>query len=213
MAFIGNLVPSVELVQGSAKYKVKIGDTFDSLTYTKATHGNVMVGVGEPVDYTDEEVKLEKAKLVGIELGGLRDRNNFGEVYDTIPTYMYQTDDKAHIRDAGETYTVPYLLVEVVTKAADESAGTPEETERHRIAVSKIKEVAGTFNEGDDEPTTTAVDLNQAGASAASVITEAKEGSTVALSAGTVEEELTVSKGVTVTGSNSGVPQNSKQEV
>lgn len=44
MAFIGNLVPSVELVQGSAKYKVKIGDTFDSLTYTKATHGNVMVG-------------------------------------------------------------------------------------------------------------------------------------------------------------------------
>lgn len=213
MAFIGNLVPSVELVQGSAKYKVKIGDTFDSLTYTQFVYGNVMVAPGEPVDYTEKEVKLENAKLIGIELGGLRDRNNVGQVFDTIPTYMYQTDDKANIRNAGETYTVPYLLVEVVTKEADEEAGTPEETERYRIPVSKIKEVAGTFNDGDDEPTTTAVDLSKDDASAASVITSAEEGSTVALSAGTVEEELSITKGMTVTGSNSGVAQNFKQEV
>lgn len=126
MAFIGNLVPSVELVQGSAKYKVKIGDTFDSLTYTQFAHGNVMVAPGEPVDYTEKEIKLENAKLIGIELGGLRDRNNAGQVFDTIPTYMYQTDDKANVRNAGESYTVPYLLVEVVTKEADEEAGTPE---------------------------------------------------------------------------------------
>lgn len=213
MAFIGNLVPAVELVQGSAKYKVKIGDTFDSLTYTEATSGNVMVGVGEPVDYTEKEVKLEKAKLVAIELGEVRSHSNYGEVYDTIPTYMYQTDDKANVRDAGETYSVPYLLVEVVTKEADEEASTPEETERYRIAVSKIKEVAGTFNEGDNESNTTAIDLSKEDTSAASVITKAKEGSTVALSAGEVKEELAVTKTVTVTGSNSGIPQNFKQEV
>ena len=208
MAFIGNLIPSVELVQGSAKYTVKIGDTFDSLTYYTFSHGNVNVGVGEPVDYTDKEVKLEKAKVVGIELGNPRSYNNGDMILDTVPTYMYRTDDKADIRHAAAYYNVPYLLVETT-----EGEGDDAKTAYTRIPVSKIKELAGTFNEGGSETKTTGVDLSQDDASAAAAITEAGKGDTVALSSGTVDEPLNVDKDVTVTGSNAGIPQNFKQEV
>ena len=59
----------------------------------------------------------------------------------------------------------------------------------------------------------TVVDLSDPETSVSEVLTEAENGEVIELQGGTVEEELTLDKSVTLNGENAGVAQNFKQEV
>ena len=187
MSFVGRLIPSAVLIKGSASFQLKTGDTIESLVYA---------GPYEPKT-------LANVKVAGFELSTPVSGNNFGEIYDGIATYMYHTDDMSNFRDAASTYVVSALIVEVT----DESDATHLE----RVNVSQIVSLSGTF-ENEDGSKTYGVDL-QSGGSASSALSGAADADTISMSDGSVEEELTIDKSVTMTGSNAGSPQNFAQEV
>ena len=65
----------------------------------------------------------------------------------------------------------------------------------------------------EELPETVSLNLSDEGVSAASVIADANEGTIVQMSAGTVNEVVTVDKSVTIEGENAGIAQNFSQEV
>lgn len=187
MSYTGKLLPSVELVMGSASLLLKTGDTVESIVYA-GPYGTKT---------------LSNVKVAGVELSAPASSNNYGEIYDGIPTYQYHTDDMSNFRNAASTYIVSSLIMEVT----DLEDGTYLE----RVDVASIVSISGTF-ENSDGSKTYGVDL-QSGGSAATALSGASDNDYINLSVGDVNEPLTVDKSVVFTGSNAGVAQNFKQEV
>lgn len=145
--------------------------------------------------------------LAAISLAAKGSPNRMGAVYDGIPTSQYATDDLAAIRNAADYFTVDEILIKV---PAEEEGADPSYVP---VKVNRIKSITGTFT-APDGSVTTSVDLSNEEVSIVAVLdTLPEEGGTIALSEGTIAEELNVATAATLSGVNAGVAQNFHQEV
>ena len=78
---------------------------------------------------------------------------------------------------------------------------------------TRLEAIPGEEGTTDVATPDTVVDLTDPETSVSNVLAEAENGEVIELQGGTVEEELTLDKSVTLNGENAGVAQNFKQEV
>ena len=147
-------------------------------------------------------------------------------------------EDKAQLNeivalDIPNTFVSKIELDSAVKSAVSETVGTPNAEQFHidengvltltSIDAEKViyngQKLSDILDEMDNSyaweelPETVSLNLSDEGVSAASVIADANEGTIVQMSAGTVNEVVTVDKSVTIEGENAGIAQNFSQEV
>ena len=186
--YFGKPVMAVTLLSNDEKFTYKVGDKMEGVEVYSA-YGNTT--------YAGTVIAMSVSKNLKL-VGTYNTR-----IFDSVPTdhsNKYAGNECAAIDNVEDNYVVNNIVLDT------------GETGHVIIPVNMIVSI-GSYTAADGT-TTSSLDLGATGASTVSAsITAVTAGSTIKVANGTVAEELTVDKSVTLKGTNAGVAQNYSQEV